>query len=462
MGINFVGSYSGIDQGTIDQLMAVEKMPLVQMSEKKTAFESEKYAWKDVNTRLDSLMTKLKELKYTATYMTKSATSSDASVVTGTATSSALNGSYRIEVGQLASVSRFTGSKVLVEGQDNSTELGLSGAFTLDNADGVSVEIAVEATDSLGSIADKINDQSGDTGVEATVIDGRMVFQDKETGERNMTLTGVDTFDLNSLGLDTGSVMTLGGNAEFSVNGIDIIRSSNTITDAVEGLSFTLSGETSLGSYETLTVGLDTAGTVGKVQAFVDQYNSTLSFMQDMNSVGDLEADVTGAGALAGDPTLQRMISSLRTNIAGSISGLDSSIGDLSQLGIKTVDKYGQLTFDSSKLVTALNENAENVKNFFYSTNTEDVNVGFEVKMESYINSLIATGTGIVEVKEDGLSRSLKDLDDQIERFNDRMDVREQYYLNMFAKLDVAMQQAEAQMSWLTSQLAGLSGNTAE
>lgn len=461
-GINFLGSYSGIDQSTVDQLMAVEKMPLVQMSEKKTKYESQQNAWKDVNTRLDSLMTKLKDLKYTATYMSKTATSSDSSVVSGSAESDALNGSYQISVTTLASSTRVIGANVLAEGQDNSTELGLTGSFTIENDDAVSAEITIEATDSLASIVDKINDSSETIGIGATIIDGRIVMQDQEIGTRNITLTDTDGLTLNNLGLGAASNTVTGDNAQFSVNGIDIVRSTNVITDAVEGLSLTLSKETAVDEYETITVGANTSGAVEKVQAFVDQYNSTLSFLQDANSVGDLDAAVSGAGTLASDPTLQRMISSLRTNIGGSISGLDSSIGDLSQLGIKTIDKFGQLTFDSSKFVSELTSDPENVKNFFYDTDAEDNNIGFEAKMETYLNSLLATGTGIVDIKEDGLERSLKDIEKQVESFNNRMELREQYYIRMFTRLDVALQQAEAQTSWLSSQLAGLSGSSQE
>ena len=460
--INFLGSYSGIDQTTVDQLMEVEKMPLVQMSEQKTEYESEKDAWKDINTRLDTLMTKLKDLKYSSAFLSKTATSSDSSVVSGTASSSALNGSYQIGVSRLATSTRVIGENILAADQDNSTELGIAGSFTLSNDDGDSVVITIDLTDSLTTINTMINDETDTTGIESTIIDGRIVLQDSVTGSRSIGLSDSDGTTLEALGIGSGKVSTAGNTALFTVNGISIERDNNTVTDAVEGLSFTLSGETAAGEYETITVGADTASTVEKVQAFVDQYNSTLSFMQATIDVGDLEADESGAGALAGDPTLQRMITNLRTFVAESLTGLDSSITDVSQLGITTTDKSGQLTFDSSDLISALETDAENVKNFFYDTDVEGEAIGFEAKMETYLNSLIADSTGIVEIKQDGIQKTLDDLEDSIEAFNDRMELREQYYITMFAKLDVALQQAEAQMSWLTSQLSSLTGLSSE
>lgn len=460
--ISFLGSYSGIDQATIDQLMEVEKVPLVQMSEQKTEYETEKYAWKDINTRVDNLMTALKELKFSTTFMSKTATSSDSSVVSGSASSTALNGSYQIGVTRLATTTRVIGTDILDPGEDHDTVLELTGAFTLGNDDGDSVELTIEATDSLSSIALKINDETETTGIEATVIDGRLVLQDTVTGARTINLSDTDGTTLEALGLATGMTSTAGDTAQFSVNGISIERDSNTIDDAVEGLTFTLKGETAVGEYETLTVGIDTANAVSKVQSFVNQYNTTLAFMQDANDVGDPEADVSGAGALAGDPTLQRLISNLRTYTMESMTGLDSSIGDLSQIGITTTDKSGQLVFDSTELVEALETDAENVRTFFYDTDESGETMGFEVKMEDYLNSLIATNTGILEVKQDGLASSLKTLEDRIDAFNDRMEDREAYYVRIFTKLDVALQEAESQMSWLTSQLNSLSGLTTD
>lgn len=456
--INFLGSYSGIDQSAVDQIIAAEKLPLISMIEQKTEYEAEKNAWKDINTRLDSLMTKIKKLKYSSVFMSKIATSSDISVVSGTADSEALNGKYQISVTTLASSTCVTGDDILIEGQDNYTELGLSGSFTIENDNSVSSEITVEKTDSLSSIVNKINDVSDTLEIAAIIIDGRIMIQDKETGIRNITLSDIDGVTLDNLGLGSTSSTVVGDNAQFSVNGIDIVRSTNVISNAIEGLNLILNKETAAGEYATILVSADTENTVGKLQAFVEQYNSTLLFMQEKNDVGELD-DLISAGTLAGDPTLQRMISNLRINITGQISGLDSSIGDLSQIGITTVDKFGQLQFKSSNLVDALNENPENVMNFFHDGDADDNSIGFEAKIETFINGLIASGTGIVEVKKDGIERSLKDIENRVERFNSRMERREQYYIRMFAKLDVALQRAEGQMSWLTSQLAGLSGS---
>ena len=462
--INFLGSYSGIDQTTIDSLMAVEKAPLVQMADQKESYENEQNAWRDINTRLDSLMTKVRDLQIDSVFEGKTVSSSDSDTVSASATSVALKGTYEIEVESLASSSRIIGTKILVDGDTNDTELGISGSFTITNGDGDSAEISVEATDTLSTLTEKINDLNGDLGIGATVVDGRLVLSDDDTGVRTLSLVDSDGSTLSALGLDVsdpGVLFETGQSALFSINGIDIERSSNTISDAVEGLTLTLGAETAEGESEKLTVSNDTGATIAKVEAFIEQYNSTLAFMQEKSDAGDPETEGSG-GTLAGDSTLQRMISTLRTTVSSAISGLDSTYSDASQIGITTVDKYGALQLDSSKLTAALEDDAEAVRNFFHDTDSESQEIGLSAKLESYINSLIASGTGIVEVREDGLERSLETLSDRIDAFNDRMEMREAYYIRTFAKLDVALQQAESQMSWLTSQLGSLSGLSTE
>ena len=454
-GINFLGSYSGIDQTTIDQLMAVEKQPLVQMAEQKETYESKKNAWRDINTRLDNLMTKVRDLQYASVYEGKTASSGDEETVSATASASALEGTYEIAVTRLATSARIIGVKLLSEGETNATELGVAGSFTVANADGDSAVVAVEATDSLSSLAGKMNYL--DIGIGATVVDGRLVLQDRVTGDRSISLSDADGTTLTALGLDGSAQSEAGTTALFSVNGIAIERDANSVSDAVEGLTLTLGDETATGETVSVTVSQDTATAQEKIEAFIEQYNSTLAFLQEKVDAGD--PDTAGsAGALAGDPTLQRMISTLRTTVGSAIEGLDSDYSDASQLGITTIDKYGQLQLDASKLTEALTADSEAVHNFFHDLNVEGGEIGFSARLEDYLDSLLAAGTGIVEVREDGLERSLDTLNDRIDAFNDRMELREAYYIRMFTRLDVALQQAESQMAWLSSQLASLSG----
>lgn len=478
-GINFIGSYSGIDQTSIDKLMEAEKLPLVQLANKKTNLTAKQNAWKDINTRLNSLFDKLKVLQNNETFTAKASSSSNESMVTMTPSKNSVAGSYKVKVEQLAtSTSIISGDIALAkdpttENVDINKALEISGKFTITNGDNVSREITIGENDSLKTIVENINKVTKDitvdgvttkgTGVSATLIDGRLVLTDTKTGSRNITLSDYDsnedgTYDsisddgpLSKLGLASVSQNT-GKNAKFNINGVDVVRSSNSVSDVIEYTTIHLHKEHTDGQYDTVNISLDTSKLTKAVQDFVDQYNSTMTFIEDKLAAGDPE--VAGSkGTLAGDSSLMRLHSSLRNFVTSSISNDKTNIKDISQLGVTTIDKFGKLQFDSSKLLDALKENPENVMNFFTSKDGEDKEVGFSPRLKDYVDSYISSSDGIIKGKSESFDKTLKDLTKQIDRFNLRMEKKQAQYIKMFTALDVAMMEAESQMSWLVGQI---------
>lgn len=473
--INFLGSYSGIDQSMIDQLMQIERLPLNQLNNKKTDITSEKNAWKDVNTRLNSLFDRLKALQSPETFNTMASKSSNEDIVTMIASKDAVAGTYKLEIEQLATNTSYISGEIPLENGDITKELGITtGKFTIINADGDSRDINVEGNDSLKSIVEKINEaaksikgEDGEsikgTGINATIIDGRLVLTDSKTGERNITLNGYGNGTLTSLGLNAASRdENIGINSKFNINGIDIESNSNTITDTVLGLTINLNKAHAEGEYDTVTVSTDTEKLAKAVQGFVDQYNSTMSFIEGQLAAGTVTDDgTTGRGTLAGDSSLRSLHTSLRRMVTDRLGGNEGTgIKDISALGIRTTDKSGVLSFDSSKLLEEFDKDPQNVINFFnYKVDGKDV--GFISKLNRKIDSYISTSDGLIKSKNESLDRTLRDLNNQIDRFNDRMVRKEEYYTKMFTALDVAMMQAESQMSWLSSQITAMNAQMA-
>ncbi len=447
--INFMGSYSGIDQTMIDQLMAVEKRPLVQLAERKTSMESQKNAWNDVRTRLNNLFEKIKVLQNAETYTTKNAASSG-EAANMTASRNSPEGIYQIHVGQLATNTSVVGGAIAAAQGDSSKELGLSGSFTV-NAD---YQIDVIDSDTVRNIADKINAQTKESGVRASIIDNRLVLNNVETGNTDIILSDNDGTILDGIGLSASSTSIQGKNALFNINGVEVERSSNTIRDVVENTTITLSKEHAAGQFDTVSIKLDTGKIETALDEFVKQYNSTMQFIDGKLSAGQAGVD-RSRGDLAGDGTLMRLQSTLRNMVTSTIGNANTTIKNMSELGITTIDKFGQLQFDKSKLSNALAEDRNQVKNFFSSRDESGNNIGFVPRINSYIDGFVSS-TGIIKGKTDTYDRTIKDISKQVDAFNSRMVRREQYYINMFSKLDTAMMEAESQMNWLTSQIAGL------
>lgn len=466
----FLGSYSGIDQTTIDQLMTAEKLPLVQLSAKNTDLTAKQNAWKDINTRLNSLFEKVKTLQSSDTFTAKTSTSTNESMVTMTASKNAAPGTYKIEVQQLASSTSIISGEISLADGDITKELGFSGNFDIINAESISSTITIEATDSLKTIATKINDTTKDTGISATIINSRLVLSDSKTGDRNITLTdGNGTIDgtLGKLGfydnLDgivdaTEPKIQQGTNAKFTINGVAVERSTNAVSDVVEFVTINLNKEHTVGQYDTVKVSLDTSKLTTAVQEFVDQYNSTMTFIEDKLAAGDPKVAGSG-GTLAGDSSLMRLHSSLRNLVTSALPNGNTDIKDVSQLGVSTIDKFGQLKFDSTKLTEALSKDTQNVMNFFISKDALNKDIGFAPRLKTYVDSFISTSEGIIKGKTDSFDRSLKDLTKQMDQFNARMVKKEAYYIKMFSALDVALMQAESQTSWLQGQIDSMNGS---
>ena len=463
-GVNFLGSYSGVDKSTIDQLMSVEKRPLIQMAEKKTNYEAQKNAWNDVRTRLNSLFEKIKNLESSDTYSAKTVSKGEGSSLTTSKNTS--SGSYTIHVKQMASKTSMIGGVVAIpDGGDASKELGFSGKFSINqNPETENDFIAVEATDTLKTIADKINLVKKEKGVEATIIDNRLVLTNKETGNTEISLNDIDGGNLvEKMGLKVGTEENpvinsgksiQGKDALFTVNGVDVKRKSNSVSDVIQYTTINLTKEHGAGQSDTLVVTEDHSKVKTAMTDFVAQYNSTMTFIGDKLQAGKIE-DPGSRGSLAGDSSLMRLQSTLRTLVTSKITNENTSVKDLSQLGVTTVDKFGQLTFDESDLMEKLKEDPVLVQNFFSSKGASGDDLGFVPKLNGYIDSF-SSSTGMIKGKTDSFERSIKEIGKQVESFNLRMVKKEKYFVTMFSRLDTALMQAESQMGWLNSQVSAM------
>ncbi len=481
--INFMGTYSGIDMSVIDQMMAVEKRPLIRMSEQKTTFQAQKGAWRDVNTRLNNLRNAMADLGRESTYMAKQLTVSNTSVASATASADVLTGTYRLDVAQLATQSRVQGGDVQIEEDgntvtvtDSTKPLGLTGEFVLQSGDGEPMTIKVESTYTLRTVARAINQVSDRSGVQAAIIDNKLVLQSTQYGQEDIRIgTGIQVngegeneliaFDgtnppdhlLHNLGFsDYQTALSLGDQARFSINGgTEIVRNTNVITDAVQGMTIQLleGGE---GVTTQLRVQDDTDKVIDSFKKIVEQYNSTMTFLREISAVGD--PDVEGSrGKLYGESTLVRLQSSIRGLLTERMAGT-SSFANLSELGIQTVDETGVIRLDEGKLRGALQENPRDVMRFFNET-VDGEKVGFHNRMNETIIRFTDSRDGIIKSQNDSIDRALKDLNGRIDNFQRKMDQREEYYVRMFSRLEAAMFEAESQANWLNNQLGALQQN---
>ena len=368
MSMRISGLASGIDMdGIIEQLMAIERRPLVMMQQKQQELEAQKGAWRDVNTRLRNLTDKFSALKLQATYLAKAAESSDKDVLTATAGHNAGMGTYKIEVEQLATGFVKHGEEV-AEGA--SKPLAVTGTITISTEAG-EWEIEVGINDTLNDIVRKLNSVKNEDDksapVSASVVASRLVLASKETGQQSDFTVQV-TGDLADK-LGAWQEVQQGQDAKVKINGIEVESASNSLKDVIQGVTIDLKDT----GTSTLTVTQDTKAVVDAVQAFVDQYNSTIDFINEKLQAKSQNDPNSVRGALSGDTTLMRLQNSLRNMVVSRSSYTEGKYVTLADIGVATAkfvpgaaDYSGKLNLDVAKLEEALKADPLAVKDILF------------------------------------------------------------------------------------------------
>ena len=477
-----LGSYSGITSQEIDKLIEAESAPLIRMNNQKSLLIEQQNAWKDVRMRLNSFAKTIENLQKNETWNSKVATSSKPDKVTISGTDSSAENTFDITVEQLATNSKVvSGDIAKLEDKTIYESLETSGEIILDskNPDGSPVVIEIDESDSLKDITNKINAESKETGVKATIVNNHLVISNVETGDTDLNIE-VTGDALRDLGLaDDQTTATQGQNSKFTIDGMEVERTSNNVSDVVEGVTIHLHGETE----EPVKVGLvrDIEKSIDAINAFVEQYNSLMDFIDEKSDLGDPSKKDNKTGPLAGDSSIKRLETSLKLMMTGiPDQNPHTTITKPGEVGIGTKDKTGRIYLDEDKLRAALDEDPQNVQNFFYATEkiitdkkdefgnpildennqpikeTVTKEYGYSVKLNELMNTYLKDEVGqksIYTSRNETFDKSIKQIDEKIDRFTEKIDKKRDYYVRTFSRLDQAMMQAEQQMSFLYSQL---------
>ncbi|MGR3318746.1 MAG: flagellar filament capping protein FliD [Candidatus Anammoxibacter sp.] len=184
--------------------------------------------------------------------------------------------------------------------------------------------------------------------------------------------------------------MSAAQDAVIEVDNSIITKSSNTITDLIEGVTLTLLKVDT--SEVTLSVSTDTSGAKGNIEDFVASYNILAAFIEEQSS---FDPDVDGKkNPLLGDFTLQAVRRRLSDIISGTIPGVpNDSFNSLSSIGITSDFKTGKLSIDDSKLSSALKKDPDAVAKLFVSLATP---TNSTIKFESMTTKTLPGTYGVL------------------------------------------------------------------
>ncbi len=437
MTINFSGLATGLDTASlVDQLVALERIPANKLAGRKSDAGRRQAIVSDLITKLTALKTARTSLDTPAELRAVTASSSDPKVAV-TGSGSAQPGQLAIRVGALARAQTSVSTTFA-----SATE-AIGGAGTLGIKLGAADEVPIAFTedDTLTTIAQRINQEMD--GVRADVIDnGSGTFQLAISSEETGTANAITfTEDGQPLGfLAEGSTKVAASNATFTMNGIAMTRPTNTIADAVTGLTLTLTGtHAAADSDAVVSVARDPASVEAKVKSLVDAFNAAAGHVSSQLTYNGVPK---GGETLFGDSTLR----ALQRNLSGIVNQSyphGEGTTSLADLGIR-MDRSGTLSIDSARFSAAMAADPTALESVL--TGAE----GFGAALDGLVTSYTQTGDGFLSAKKASLTKEMSRYDDEIERIETRASRMGDQLTAQFTKLESLISSMQSQSAALT------------
>lgn len=445
--IQFSGLASGLNTTSIIQaLLAAERQPITRLTTQQEKLVGQQ-------TELGTLQSSLQQLTFSAFEFTlpsmfegrQSVSSSEPLRISAAISSGAGVGGYEVEVTQLANSAQRSYTYTPPAGEDT---------ITIDGR-----EYTLKAGATAKELAAKINSDGKATVFASAQSEGSIVLSSRVTGA-----TGGEFIKVTDGGgalVEKAGTAKEGRNAEYSVDGVAGVSTTNVLTEAIPGVTLTLASLTSAGPV-TIAVQPPTPNLSAiekQLESFVSLYNSTVEAVQKQLTTKPVanpqSPSELSTGSLFGDPTLSNLLSAMRQSMYQSIEGLPEEMSSPLSLGVSTGAASGKtsqsslagvLKLDPEKLAKAIGENPE----------------GAKVMMQKWARSFnqtveaVAAPGGAIDARINGDSEQVRELKTRITSMNEILAVRQRALEATYAQLETVISRNSAQSSWLTQQSARL------
>jgi flagellar hook-associated protein 2 len=479
--VGITGIGSGIDIDSIVTAMVnAERAPKTsQLDRLEKATTTRISAIGSLTGALNTFKTAIDSLNKTSLFESRTASSSNTSALKVTATTTAPAGNYSVQVQQLA-----TSSKVALQSVSGGNAATFSSGTLTISAGSSSFDVDVSATNNtLAGIRDAINESGKSSGVNATIISddsgSRLVLSSTKSGAGNdiqvaATVDGVtsgdnaltsqaftptvdpgdaDAFLPPSSTTGAGGVITKAQSSKLTIDGLQLVRDTNRIEDALEGVTLDLvaaQSSTDLADGKTInvTVGVDKGGVKSNLQKFVDAYNALISTTSQLTAVVPVDGGAPVTGPLLGDSSVRNVLSGLRNEMV-KLTG-EGGVRALADLGI-TTEKNGQLKLDDTKLTKALDSNFDQVAGYLAGDN------GLMGRLSKSVDAYVATD-GVLKQRTDALQETKLNVDEQRKSLAKRVESLQTRLYAQYNAMDALVGRLQKTSESLANQLASLPG----
>jgi flagellar hook-associated protein 2 len=460
--VNSLGAGSGIDIKSLAQsLVDAEKTPQKERIDAKikqseaqiTGYGAMKYALSDLKTAFG-------KLNDASDFSSIKTSNTQPNALSITASSTAEAASYNIEVLQTALMQRTASNNFA----DRATPLNVISPsttgteFSLNlNVGGVDKGNITVANPTPAGMVSAIN--GAKLGVTAQLINtgsGYKVVITGETGaSKAFTLTSKDSNGVAVPGVAFTNNLQTATDASLRVNGLSVSRSSNTITDVIDGVTLDLFASTT--GAARVDLNRDTTGIKDNIKGLVKAYND---FEASLKILGDRKSDVAEfGGTLAGESLLQSVRSQVRAMITDTSSTPGTNIKAARNVGL-SMDRNGKLNLDEAKLDTALQDNFTEVSTMFSAgTNNKSVYstapAGLAGDAINKIEKMLLS-TGAIDTKTKNNSTKIEAYKKDLDVLEKRMEKLLDRYMSQFSMMESIVGSSTSTRSGLKSTFEGM------
>ncbi|MBJ6988011.1 flagellar filament capping protein FliD [Devosia sp. MC521] len=334
-------------------------------------------------------------------YLTANGNVNAASVFSATVDPAADQGTYKLEVVQLATAHKISSGTVATKTSD----LNITSVISLGVEGGPPSTLSITADMSLMEISEAINKTKASSGVQASIVqvtpnDFRLILTATETGKSitSEVLSGDDA--LGALGLtnpagDFATVLQDAQQAIVRVDDLEVTRSSNEISDIITGTTLYLYQATPPGTSITLEVDANVNNVKTAILQLVEAYNAYRDFAVKQQTLPSRTYDPP----LFGDGTMRSVNASIGDALATAIGSESMSL-----LGL-TYDNQNKLVIEEDKLDNILLTNLSAVQNLLsFGMTTSNTNIqllargsslppDFTLDIETDVNGVLTGAT---------------------------------------------------------------------
>ncbi len=475
------GNGSAVEQ-LVAQSIAQERKPIDTLEGTKVDINRKISVYTDLKAKLKVLQDRLKKFSEVGSAEklgAKIASSSNTKVFTAEASGDASVGSSTIFVSRLASRDTAVSKQYsnLSENGLATKFFGTTQEFDINVGSNDPVRLSLEFNDEneskesiLNRIVDAVNNSEAEVSanyIKDSPSTARITIVSNETGSTSsLSFTEVNGSNiLRKLGFITAadprpqSADTGGGfitadiadlDAKFTLNGIEITKDTNTVTDVLKDVTINLLSTQEAGSSpETLSIKHDGEGIKSEIEEFIKDYNGVIEYLNEKTSIDTV---TYSRGALAGNFRYSKLKMNLRSAMSNPVSTAgDGAPKSLTNIGIK-IDRTGTLKIDDSdKLQEYINNGNSDIADLFGSEN------GIATRANELLSNYVKTG-GFVDDDKKTLSRKITNIDKRISNYEDRLRIRETTLRRQYVDLQRLLNRLNSQQALMQQTMSIYSG----